>query len=124
MNTTPQIERWPASAAGRSRLVAFGDMVFAVANARDEHADLDTQISETFALLDAALAEGGSERTRMLSVHVLLSDMAHKSRFDARWAEWFGPDPQAWPQRACYAAALAGGLMVELVVQAARFPRS
>ena len=54
------IERWPGGAIGRSRMSALGDLLWVVSNARDARADFDAQVAETFALLDAALKEGGS----------------------------------------------------------------
>ena len=46
--------------------------------------------------------------------------METKDAFDARWREWLGPDPAGWPPRACYQAGLAGGLLIEMIVVAAR----
>ncbi|HSV51789.1 MAG TPA: Rid family hydrolase [Burkholderiaceae bacterium] len=93
-----------------------------MANATQPDADFDTQVVQTLAMLDAALQEAGANRTRMLSVQVILADIQHKAAFDAQWTPWIGPDPQAWPQRACFASALSGGLLVELIVVAARQP--
>lgn len=114
------IERWAGGAVGRSRMSALGDLLWVVSNARDARAEFDAQVAETFALLDASLKEGGSSRERMLSVQVLLQDIETKDVFDARWRAWLGPDPAAWPQRACYQAGLSGGLLVEVIVVAAR----
>jgi enamine deaminase RidA (YjgF/YER057c/UK114 family) len=99
---------------------ALGDLLWVVSNARNPRADFEAQVTESLDLLDSALQEGGSDRTRMLSVQVLLQDMETKDAFDARWREWLGPDPAAWPQRACYQAGLSGGLLVEMIVVAAR----
>jgi enamine deaminase RidA (YjgF/YER057c/UK114 family) len=114
------IHRFAGSAAGRSRSVAFGTTHWTVANATQADADFDTQVAQTFAVLDASLKEAGTHRARLLSVQVILADMQDKARFDALWLQWIGGDPQGWPQRACYGAALAGGLRVELIVVAAR----
>lgn len=114
------IERWAGSATGRSRCVAFGELLWTVANATQPDADFETQVAQTLAMLDASLQEAGSSRARMLSVQVILAEIQYKAAFDTQWAQWIGPDPQAWPQRACFASELSGGLLVELIVVAAR----
>lgn len=114
------IERWPASAPGRSRAVAWKDLVWAVANATDLSADFEAQTAESLKRLDATLQEAGSSRSRLLSVQVILADIDTREAFDRIWRDWIGPDPENWPQRACFQATLAPGLLVELIVVAAR----
>ena len=50
---------------------------------------------------------------------MLLTDIGDRAEFDRHWVEWIGVDPAAWPQRAVFQAALAPGLLIELVVVAA-----
>ena len=114
-----QIDRWPASAPGRSRVVSCSGLVRTVANARDASRPFDAQVAESLHMLDAHLQQAGSARTHILSVQVLLTDIAMRGDFDRLWQAWIGPDPAHWPQRACYQAGLAPGLLVELVVVAA-----
>ncbi len=114
------IERFTGAAVGRSRSVAYAGLVWTVSNARDTSADFVAQVDETLALLDASLAEAGSSRERLLSVQVLLVDIADRDVFDARWRAWIGPDPAHWPQRAVYGAPLAPGLLIEIIATAAR----
>jgi enamine deaminase RidA (YjgF/YER057c/UK114 family) len=114
------IERWPSGAPGRSRIVAHAGLVWAVANATDAAAKLEQQVAQTLARLDASLREAGSDRTRLLSATVFLHDIADRDAFNRHWLDWIGPDPAAWPQRACVQAELAGGLLVEIVAVAAR----
>ena len=45
--------------------------------------------------------------------------MGTKTRFDAVWNPWIGPDPAHWPQRACVGAVLAGECQVEIILLAA-----
>ncbi len=113
------IERWPSSGIGRSRTVAHGGIVWTVANARDPQAHFDAQVTQSLQMLEEHLLAAGSARTHLLSVQVILSDIAHRSAFDAQWQQWIGPNPAHWPQRACFASGLAAGLLVELVVVAA-----
>ena len=114
-----QILRWPSSGPGRSRVVAHAGMVWTVANATDPASDFEAQVRQSLQLLEAHLRQGGSARTHLLSVQVMLADIGDRNAFDAIWRDWIGPDPAHWPQRACFEAALAPGLRVELVAVAA-----
>ncbi|MFT7775815.1 Rid family hydrolase [Roseateles sp.] len=113
------IQRWPASGPGRSRTVACSGLVWTVANATDATAPFAAQVAQSLRVLNAHLAEAGSSRARLLSLQVMLADIADRAEFDALWQEWIGPAPAHWPQRACFQAGLAPGLRVELVAVAA-----
>ncbi len=112
--------RWPSASGGRSRVVARGAQVFAVANASDANADFDGQLAQTLLMLDQHLAHVGASRTGLLSVQVFLSDLQHKKQLDLAWREWIGDDEAAWPQRAVVGAQLDGGLLIEMVAVAFR----
>lgn len=113
------IERWPVGSTGRSRIVKHSGLVWTVSNTRDASLDFAEQVRDTFELLDDSLRMAGSARTHILSLQVLLTDIAQRDAFDAQYRAWIGPDPRHWPQRACYQAPLAPGLLVELIVVAA-----
>ena len=114
-----EISRWAGTAAGRSRIVRHAGTIYTVANARQAGAPFDEQVAQSLAMLDAHLREAGSSRARILSIQALLADIGQRPAFDQHWVAWIGADPQAWPQRACYQAALAPGLAIELIVVAA-----
>lgn len=114
-----QIERWSSGGVGRSRTVAYGDLVWAVADARDASASFESQVEQSLQILEAHLAEAGSARTHILSLQVMLTDITKRGDFDRLWVEWVGPHAEHWPQRACFQAALAPGLLIELVAVAA-----
>lgn len=116
---TDFIERRPGRQPGRSRSVTFGPLVWTVANATDAGAGFDEQVAQSLQMLEAHLCEAGSARTHLLSVQVILADLADRPAFDRQWLAWIGQDPAHWPQRACFEAGLAPGLRVELVVVAA-----
>jgi enamine deaminase RidA (YjgF/YER057c/UK114 family) len=116
---SPDIRRLPASAAGRSRASICGSTVWLVANAANPGGDFRQQVDETLSRLDATLRAAGSDRSRLLSVQVLLRDIAEKPVFDAAWLSWIGPDPSGWPQRSCVQAGLSPGLLVEVTAVAA-----
>jgi enamine deaminase RidA (YjgF/YER057c/UK114 family) len=114
------IERWPGRSAGRSRATGFGGLVWLVANGTDPAAHFQAQAAEALAGLDDSLRAAGSDRSRLLSVQVLLKDMRDRPAFDELWREWIGPDPAGWPQRSCVEVGLAPGLLVEITAVAAR----
>lgn len=113
------VERWPVSGKGRSRTVAYGDLVWTVANATDVEASFAVQVTQSLQMLEAHLTEAGSARTHLLSLQVILTDIENRAAFDTQWQEWIGSNPEHWPQRACFQSGLAPGLLVELVVVAA-----
>jgi len=49
------VHRWTGVAKGRSRSCAYGGVVWTVANAFDASAGFETQVTETFAMLEAHL---------------------------------------------------------------------
>jgi enamine deaminase RidA (YjgF/YER057c/UK114 family) len=111
------IQRFAGDAAGRSRASAWQDLVFAVATA--DGATLAEQTRNTLAIIDQNLADAGSDRTRLLSVTVYVTNIEHKAQMDVVWCDWIGPESN-WPQRACVQAALAASTLVEITVIAAR----
>jgi enamine deaminase RidA (YjgF/YER057c/UK114 family) len=114
------IERWPGTATGRSRASGHGGLLWLVANATDPAADFRKQVGQTLAALGGTLREAGSDRSRLLSVQVLLADIGAKPVFDELWQAWIGTDPAGWPQRACFQVVLTPGLLVEITAVAAR----
>ena len=113
------VERWPIHGKGRSRTVAYGNLVWTVANATDAEASFEVQVAQSLEMLEAHLKVAGSARTHLLSLQVILTDIEKRPEFDSQWQEWIGPDPAHWPQRACFQSSLAPGLQIELIAVAA-----
>jgi enamine deaminase RidA (YjgF/YER057c/UK114 family) len=113
------VKRWPAGGRGRSATVAYGNLVWTVANASDPGAAFDEQVAQSLQMLESHLREAGSARTHLLSLQVILTDIGNRPAFDEQWQAWIGPAPEHWPQRACFESGLAPGLLVELVAVAA-----
>ena len=113
------VERWSSNSKGRSHTVAYGNLVWTVANATDAEANFEVQVVQSLQMLDAHLKQGGSARTHLLSLQVILTDIANRPAFDSQWQEWIGPNSDHWPQRACFESGLAPGLQIELIVVAA-----
>ncbi|MBL8793013.1 MAG: RidA family protein [Planctomycetia bacterium] len=112
------IERFAGNAPGRSRAVAFGELVFTVATAADAGPSLAEQTRQSLARLERNLLDAGSDKTCLLSATVYLTDIGGKAEMDAVWNEWVGPEH--WPQRACVQVGLAPNTLVEISVIAAR----
>ena len=76
------------------------------------------QIRMVFARIDELLQSVGSDRTKMLSVTVLLKDIGDFGVLNEEWDAWV--DHDALPARATFQAPLASpDILVELVVTAA-----
>ncbi len=115
------IQRFPGGAVGRSRAVAFDNLVFTVSTAAGP-VSLKEQTRQVLASIERNLAEAGSDKTGLLSATVYLTDISRKAEMDEVWNEWIGPADN-WPQRACVQAGLAPGVLVEITVIAARAAR-
>ena len=75
-----EIERWRGQATGRSPATAWRDLVFTVATAPDETASVAEQTRRTLERLERNLAEAGSDKSRILSATVYVTDIAAKER--------------------------------------------
>ena len=114
------IERVKGTAIGRNISTAYKDLVWTVAIASDESLDLAGQTTQALSALEKNLIELGSDKTRILSAQVFISNINDKSVMDAVWNEWIGNNPEHWPQRACLGVELAGHYLIEVTVTAAR----
>ena len=112
------IKRYPGSAVGRSESVEHGGIVYTAVIAPDSSVDLKAQTEQALEQLDRNLAEAGTDRSRLLSVTVYLTDITRKPILNQVWDAWIGADN--WPQRACVEARLEGDTKVEIVAMAAK----
>lgn len=112
------IKRYPGKAVGRSESVEHDGIVYTAVIAADLSLDLKGQTEQALEQLDRNLAEAGTDRTRLLSVTVYLTDISKKPILNQVWDAWIGPEN--WPQRACVEVRLEGGTEVEIVAVAAK----
>lgn len=112
------IERLAGTAAGRSSAVSYDGLVFAVATARDKSGDLRAQTRDALVFLDESLAKLGTDKSRIVSATVYITDMSKKAEMNEAWLAWV--DAANAPQRACLGVALEGADLVEIVVVAAK----
>ena len=103
-----------------SRVVTHGHVAYlAGLTADDRSKDMRGQTAEILAKIDALLKTAGSDKSRLLSAVIWISDMRAKAQMDEAWAAW--ADPQNLPARACVEARLGTpDTLVEIMVQAAR----
>ncbi len=104
-----------------SQIVAHGGLVYLAGQvgANTSGAPIEEQTRDTLAGIDALLAEAGTDKTKLLTATVWLTDMRYFDAFNAVWDAWVAPD--CAPARACVEAKLAApGFDVEFMVVAAR----
>jgi len=103
-----------------SRAVVHGDTVYLQGmTARDAGADIKGQTQQVLARIDDALAEVGSDKSKLLSVNIWLSSIAHFQAMNEVWDAWV--DPANAPARATVEARLARPeLLVEMMAVAAK----
>jgi len=101
-----------------SQAVAANGLVFLAGQVADDvDASVETQTEQVLAKIDALLAEAGSTKSRVLSIAVLLPNIADFDRMNSVYDSWI--DPANPPARACYEARLAHpSLRVEIVATA------
>ena len=77
------------------------------------------QTQEILAIIDGHLAKAGTDKSKLLTAQVWLSDMRLFETHNMAWNEWV--DRENPPVRACVRADLVRpGLLVEIMVTAAR----
>jgi enamine deaminase RidA (YjgF/YER057c/UK114 family) len=90
-----------------SQIVIHGETVYLAGLVADDPVpeDAGAQTASILAKIDRYLAEAGTDRTRMLSATIWLSDIAHYDAMNAHWDPWVPED--CAPARACVEARLA-----------------
>lgn len=102
------------------RVVEHGGLVFVGGTTcDDESLDMAGQTREILAKIDTYLAEAGTDRTKLLSATIFVTDLNLKPAMDAVWKAWLEPDHL--PTRATVGVAdLGGDTLIEIVVTAHR----
>lgn len=104
-----------------SQAVAYGNLVFLAGQVaqRAAGASVTEQTKDILARIDELLAEAGSDKTKLLSATIWLTDIATFNEMNAVWDPWVAPG--STPARACVEAKLAAPqYTVEIAVVAAR----
>ena len=99
--------------------VVHGDTVYVAGQtATDPSAGARDQTEQVLQRIDGLLAAAGTDKSKLLSATVYLSDMRYFDEMNAAWEAWI--DKDNLPTRATVEAKLASPrLLVEIVVAAA-----
>ena len=103
-----------------SQAVEYGDTVYlAGIVAKDYGKDVKGQTKEILDQIDALLAKCGSNKSKILSATIWVTDIRNRPAMNEAWTEWV--DKKNLPARACVEAALADPkALVEIMVTAAK----
>ena len=113
------IGRFPGLTTTRSRAVVYDGLVFTVAVAPDPvTSSLYEQTVKALGRIDESLALCGSDKSKILSAIVYITDMKRKDEMNRAWDEWV--DTKNPPMRACIGVDLEPPHIVEIVVTAAK----
>lgn len=103
-----------------SQAVKHGGVVYLAGQVAQEApgASVEEQTRDILARIDALLAEAGTDKSKLLSANIWLSDIATFNDMNAVWDAWIDPDNP--PCRACVESKLAAPkFTVEVAVVAA-----
>ena len=113
------INRFPGLTPTRSRAVVHDGLVFTVAVAPDPVTpSLYEQTVKALARIDESLALCGTNKSKILSAIVYITDMKQKGEMNRAWDQWV--DTKNPPMRACIGVELEAPHIVEIVVTAAK----
>ena len=103
-----------------SRCVVRGDTVYlAGLTAADTNQDIKGQTKQILDKIDKFLKEAGTDKSKILSANIWLTDIGTWGQMNEVWDAWVSPGNS--PARATVEAKLANpALKVEIMVQAAK----
>ena len=104
----------------RCDAVEYGGLVFVAGmTAKNHGGPIGEQTRETLEKIDAILAQAGTDKSRLLSATIWLTDVADFKGMNEVWIDWLNPGEA--PARACVGSVLAAeGLNVEIAVVAGK----
>lgn len=104
--------------ARMSQTVIHGDTIY-LAGQVGNGPDITAQTKDMLAQVDRLLADAGSDKSKILSATIWITDMDEFDAMNAVWDAWI--DPENPPARACVEARLATPeFLVEVMVIAAK----
>ena len=103
-----------------SQAVVHGNTVYLAGQVADDPVpSVGEQTKQVLARIDRLLKDAGTDKTKLLSANIWLTDMATFGEMNAVWDAWVAPGHT--PARATVEAKLAGPqYKVEIMVTAAR----
>ena len=107
--------------ARMSQIVMHGDTVYlaGIVAHQNKGKSVTEQTREILATIDNYLAQAGTDKSKLLSANIWITDMANFAEMNAVWDAWVVPGQT--PARACVEVKLAApDYKVEIMVTAAR----
>ncbi len=102
-----------------SQIVTYQNIVYLCGVTPDPVGDITAQTKQTLDRIDHLLQRAGTDKSKLLTAQVWLSDMRLFAEHNAVWNAWV--DRESPPVRACVAAELwKPGILVESMVTAAK----
>ena len=104
-----------------SQIVIHGDTVYLAGIVARENSgkSVTEQAKEILATIDGYLKQAGTDKSKLLSANIWLTDMATFNEMNAVWDAWVAPGNT--PARATVEAKLAApGYKIEIMVTAAK----
>ena len=103
-----------------SSAVEHGDTVYLAGIVADDPAkDIKGQTQEILGKIDRLLATCGSDKSRVMTATIWVTDIRNRAAMNEAWSAWV--DPKNLPARACVEAKLADPrMLVEIMVVAAK----
>jgi len=103
-----------------SQAVVHGNTVYLAGQVADDASQSTAgQTRQVLARIDALLKAAGTDKSKLLSTNIWLTDMANFAEMNSAWDAWVAPGNT--PARATVEAKLAApGLLVEIMVVAAK----
>ena len=103
-----------------AQAVVHGDTVYLCGlTPSDRDLDITGQTEEVLAKIDGRLAKCGSDKSKILSATIYVTDLANKPALNEVWKSWLGELNR--PARACVGSIeLEPGVLVEIMVTAAK----
>jgi enamine deaminase RidA (YjgF/YER057c/UK114 family) len=86
--------------------------------ASDLSGGIKEQTRDILGKIETYLANAGTDKSRLLTATFYLKDYKDKEAMTEAWNQWI--DPQRQPARMCIGGELAPGMLIEIVVTAAK----
>jgi enamine deaminase RidA (YjgF/YER057c/UK114 family) len=113
------IQRFDVGARLSEMAIHNGTVYLAGQVPEDATLDIEGQTRQVLAAIDALLARAGSDKTKLLSVQIFLTDLADFAGMNRVWDAWV-PAGNAPPRATVQAALATPGWKIEVVATAAQ----
>ena len=112
------IQRFDVGARLSEMAIHRGTIYLAGQVPEDATLDIEGQMRQVLAAIDALLARAGSDKTRILMAQIFLTDLADFEGMNVAWDAWV-PAGHSPPRATVHAPLARPGWRVEVVVTAA-----